>query len=146
MKFPRNARMLKGHLDFAPFASVFFCLLIFVLLASLVYTPGVHIELPPPSVHQTGMAGLPVRVALDAAGHLIYENQLMTERDLKSELEIIVHRAYPEPVTLVLQADKRVTNERLSQVLQLARDAGITNAEEAVLPGLFDVPDQKKVP
>ena len=35
MKFPRNARMLKGHLDFAPFASVFFCLLIFVVTASL---------------------------------------------------------------------------------------------------------------
>ena len=46
MKFPRNARMFKGHLDAAPLASVFFCLLIFVLLASLIYTPGVRIELP----------------------------------------------------------------------------------------------------
>ena len=144
MKFPRNARMLKGHLDFAPFASVFFCLLIFVLLSTLVYTPGVHIELPPPSSqHLTGVDGLSVRVALDAAGHLYYQNQLMTEYTLKSALADKVHQAFPEPVTLVLLADKRVTNERRLQVWQLARDAGITNGEEAVSPGIFDVPTRK---
>ena len=46
MKFPRNARISRGHLDAAPFAGVLFCLLIFLLLASLVYTPGVLINLP----------------------------------------------------------------------------------------------------
>jgi biopolymer transport protein ExbD len=143
MKFPRNARMLKGHLDFAPFAGVFFCLLIFVLLSSLVYTPGVHLQLPPPSSYQTGVAGLPVAVALDPAGHLYYQNQLVTEQKLKARLEEKVHAASPEPVTLVLQADKNVTIERRSQVLQLARDAGITNAVEQTAPGIFEVPAGK---
>jgi hypothetical protein len=41
MKFPRNARIFRGQLDAAPFAIVFSCLLLFLLLSSLLYTPGV---------------------------------------------------------------------------------------------------------
>ncbi len=140
MKFPRNARMLKGHLDFAPFAGVFFCLLIFVLLSSLVYTPGVHIELPAPSTGLTGLVEPVLRVELDPAGHLYYENQLVTESYLKSHLEDRVRQA-PQPMALELWADKRVTIERLAQVWQLANSAGITNVVEATLPGIFDVPN-----
>ena len=143
MKFPRNARMLKGHLDFAPFASVFFCLLIFVLLSSMVYTPGVHIQLPPPSPHETGVGGERVRVGLDESGRLICENHMVTEPELKSWLETKVRQAYPEPVTLELEADKRVANERRMRVWQLARDAGITNGEEVTGPGISDVPPGK---
>ena len=40
MKFPRNARIFRGQLDAAPFAAVFFLLVIFMMLGSLVYTPG----------------------------------------------------------------------------------------------------------
>ena len=40
MKFPRNARIFRGHLEIAPFASVFFLLVIFVSLSSLMYTPS----------------------------------------------------------------------------------------------------------
>jgi biopolymer transport protein ExbD len=57
MKFPRNARIFKGHLDAAPFAGVFFCLLIFVLLGTLVYTPGVRIELPVSATELPGVSG-----------------------------------------------------------------------------------------
>ena len=46
MKFPRNARIFRGQLDAAPYAIVFSCLLLFLLLSSLVYTPGVSIRLP----------------------------------------------------------------------------------------------------
>ena len=50
MKFPRNARIFRGQLDAAPFVSVFFLLVIFVLLfslpGSLLHTAGVRVELP----------------------------------------------------------------------------------------------------
>ena len=36
MKFPRSARIFRGHLDIAPFASVFFLLMIFALLGALI--------------------------------------------------------------------------------------------------------------
>ena len=73
MKFPRNAKMLRGQMDVAPFAGVFFCLVIFVLLASLVYTPGVHIELPAAVEGMTGVDGPTFAVALDANGQFIIQ-------------------------------------------------------------------------
>ena len=44
MKFPRNARIFRGQLDAAPFAAVFFLLVIFMMLGSLVYTPGARLR------------------------------------------------------------------------------------------------------
>ena len=35
MKFPRNARLLRSPFDVAPFAAVFFLLVIFLMLAAL---------------------------------------------------------------------------------------------------------------
>ena len=47
MKFTRNARMFRWQWDAAPFAGVFFLLLIFLLLgSSFVFTSGVRINLP----------------------------------------------------------------------------------------------------
>jgi len=40
MKFPRNARIFRGQLDAAPFAIVFFLLVLFLMLASLVSLDG----------------------------------------------------------------------------------------------------------
>ena len=48
MKFPRNARILRSQLDAAPFAAVFFLLVMFMMLGSLIYTPGARLELQLP--------------------------------------------------------------------------------------------------
>ena len=45
MRFPRQARIFRGHLDPAPIAAVVFLLVIFMQLSSLLYTPGVLIQL-----------------------------------------------------------------------------------------------------
>jgi biopolymer transport protein ExbD len=47
MRFARQARIFRGPLDPAPVAAVVMLLMLFMLLASLVYTPGVLIELGP---------------------------------------------------------------------------------------------------
>ena len=49
MKFPRNAQIFRGQLDAAPFASVFFLLIIFVFLSGLLYSPGIRVQLPRPA-------------------------------------------------------------------------------------------------
>jgi biopolymer transport protein ExbD len=48
MRFARHARIFRGPLDPAPVASVILLLLIFMMLGSLVYTPGVLIKLGQP--------------------------------------------------------------------------------------------------
>jgi biopolymer transport protein ExbD len=145
MKFPRNARMLKGHLDFAPFASVFFCLLIFVLLSSLVYTPGARIHLPPASPGQTGVNGPIVKVFLDSGGHAYFRGQMISDKELRFDLAQEVKRS-SEPLTLVLGADTNVTVAQQNRLWSLAREAGITNLLQATEPGGADPPPARRIP
>jgi biopolymer transport protein ExbD len=135
MKFSRNARLLRSQLDAAPFAGVFFLLVIFMMLGSLIYTPGARLELQLPQ--GKGLPGTdrqPVYVAIDADGRLYYENQGIEETALVGRLREAVGKS-SEPLTLVVQADKRVTHERVLRLTQLASDAGIKEAMLATLPG-----------
>ena len=144
MKFQRNARILRSRLDAAPFAAVFFLLVIFLLLSSLVYTPGVHIQLPVAN----GLAGTDkptVAVAVDANGRLYFRNQLIDDNELLKRLRTEVTRS-SEPLALVVQADKAVTHEMLVRVSALAREAGISEAVLATLPRPVRVPGQSTPP
>lgn len=141
MKFPRNAKIFRGQLDAAPFIGVFFLLVIFLVLASLVYTPGVEmkIRLPETSADPAGVAGPTLAVAVTAGGQLFYKDQLIQKRDLQARLREASRRS-PEPVTLVIQADKTITLEALLELRQLAADAGIKTIAPEVLPRVFDPP------
>lgn len=138
MKFPRNARILRSQLDAAPLAAVFFLLVIFVMMGSLVYTPGVHIELP---VANTAASGndLPgtdqptITIAVDSGNRLFHANQLITEDELKTRLAQAVANS-PEPPTLIVQAHKTVTLESYTRLTLLARDAGIRKSLLATQP------------
>jgi biopolymer transport protein ExbD len=136
MKFPRNAKVFRGHLDAAPFAGMFFCLLIFLLLASLTYTPGVHIQLPA-AVDLPGTEHPSLAVAVDPAGQFYFQNQLVPADELRSQLQTAVKKS-AEPLTLVVQADKGVRYETLASLTLLARQAGIKEALLATRPGASD--------
>jgi biopolymer transport protein ExbD len=132
MKFPRNARIFRGQLDAAPFAIVFSCLLLFLLLSSLLYTPGVSISLPVAS----GLAGTDkptVAVAMDRNGRLYFDYKNIDEAELRSRLKQAVAKS-PEPLTLLLQADKAVTLDQLDRLSAVAADAGIFEILQATLP------------
>ena len=126
MKFPRNARIFRGQLDAAPFATVLFLLVIFLMLGSLTYTPGVRIRLPM-SKDLPGTDKPTVSVAIDASGRLYFQNQWVEESDLVGRLKGAV-AASSEPLTLVVQADKSVTEEMLLRLTLLANEAGISEA------------------
>ena len=135
MKFPRNARIFRTQLDAAPFASVFFLLLLFVMLGSMVYTPGVRLQLPLAD-NLPGTDRPSVAVAIDANGRLYYRNQPIERDALKLRLREAV-KASPVPPGLIVQADKAVSYDRLVQLTLLARDAGIVEAWLATLPRAF---------
>ncbi len=140
MKFPRNARILRTQLDVAPFAAVFFLLVLFLTLGSLVRTPGVQLRLPVAD-NLPGTEGPSVAVAVDAAGRLYYQNQVITGPQLKARLQAAVQAAAREsrpPLTLVVQADKAVTYDQLVRLTMLAREAGIYDALLATLPDVMD--------
>lgn len=144
MKFPRNARIFRGQLDAAPFASVFFLLLMFVLLGSLVYTPGARVDLRlPVSDELPGTDRPSVVVAVDVAGGLYFRNQMITAADLQPRLEAAVEEAAPEPLALVVYMDKETSYDHLIALAGLAKKAGIRELCLATLPRLF--PDKPGV-
>jgi biopolymer transport protein ExbD len=102
MKFTRTARISRGQLDAAPFAAVFFLVVIFMMLGSLVYTPGARLQLQLPRADGLPGTDKPtVSVAVDADGRLYYENQWITEAKLRVRLSEAVNKS-PEPLTLVV--------------------------------------------
>jgi len=68
MKFRRNVHLYRGSLDATPLATLFFLLVIFLVLAARMYTPGVHIQLPAADHPMPGSDKSPINVAVDAAG------------------------------------------------------------------------------
>ena len=144
MKFPRNTRSLRNPFDVAPFAAVFFLLVIFLMLAVLLPTPGIPLQLPGTG-NLTG-GDLPgtdrptVSVAVDANGRFYFASQIVTEAELKACLSAAVIKSR-EPLTLVIQADQTVTYGQLVQLTLLARAAGIQNALLATLPRLVNTPE-----
>jgi biopolymer transport protein ExbD len=138
MKFPRNARLLRSPFDVAPFAVVFFLLVIFLVLGGLVYTPGVRIE-PPLADGLPGTDQPTVAVAVDASGQYYFANQIISEEQLTKALRALAEKSR-EPLTLVIHADKAVTYDQLIHLTLLARDAGIHNALGATLPQIIDAP------
>jgi biopolymer transport protein ExbD len=133
LKFPRNARIFRGHLEIAPFASVFFLLVIFISLSSLTYTPGVRIQLPLAN-DLPGMDKPSVSVAVDSNGGLYYANKKVVEDELKRALADELKRAAGKPLVLIIQADQNVSYRTLLGLTLLARDAGISEALLATLP------------
>jgi biopolymer transport protein ExbD len=140
MKFPRSAKILRSQFDVAPFAAVFFTLLIFLLLAALLPVPGLRMSLTPPTATDLPGVNRPViALAVDFQNRLYFENQIVTEAVLKTSLAAAVKAAH-EPLTLVLHADKAVSYEELTHLALLARapEIGITNIVLATLPRLVD--------
>ena len=145
MKFPRNAKLLRTPFDMAPFAAVFFLLVIFLLLGALLPAPGLSLQLPKFDV--TGTASdLPgankpsVAVAIDANGRLFYSSQLVTEEQLKTNLVRAVTSSRT-PLTFVIEADESVTNGELIHIVLLARDAGFHDVLLAAQPRIVSAPN-----
>lgn len=144
MKFPRNARIFRGQLDAAPFAAVFFLLIIFLMLSTLVYTPGVRLRLPVAG-DLPGTDKPTVAVAVDAQGRLYFENHLIGETQLAERLRKAAVES-PKALALIVQADQDVRNDTLVKLAMLAREAGLTEAWLATLPRPYGAPEGSKAP
>ena len=140
MKFPRNIRLLRSPFDVAPFAAVFFILVIFLLLPALMPVPGLQMQLNPPVADNLPGTDKPsVSVAVSADGRFYFGNQIVSEAELTSSLSDAAKKS-PGPLTLVIQADKSVSYDQLVHLTLLARDAGIQNALLATLPRILNTP------
>jgi biopolymer transport protein ExbD len=142
MKFSRNAKLLRSPFDVAPFAAVFFLLVIFLLLGALLPVPGLSLSLPIADDSQLPGTDKPtIAVAIDSTGRLFFASQMVTESQLTNQLHRAV-AASKSPLTLVIQADQAVSYGQLIHVALLARDAGIYDALLATQPRIVAAPNQ----
>lgn len=142
MKFPRNAKLLRSPFDVAPFAAVFFLLVMYLLLAALLPAPGLSLNLPTADDSRLPGADRPtVAVAIDANNRVFFSSQLVNETELTAQLRQTAARSRG-PMTLVIQADKSVAYGELVHVALLARDAGIYNVLLATQPRVIAAPHQ----
>ena len=136
MRFHRNIKILRGQLDAAPFLMVFFLVLLFAMLSVRTYTPGVQIELPLAS-DVPGWDRPSVSVTVDPQGRLYFDHQIMDQAGLLKQLKAR-KTSTPEPLALIIYADREVSYDTLVQVAELARSAGIQQALLATMPRLYD--------
>lgn len=142
MKYPRNVRIFRGQWDAVPFLGVFFLLVLFLALESrMAFVPGVAIELPPGGGAPTH-AGFTLMVAVDRVGQLYYENQIIDSNRFQQRLAEDVQRV-GVPVTLIVHADKAMTNEQLVRLSALARAAGVKDLQLATRPSGLAAPAPK---
>ena len=108
--------------------------------SSLVFTPGIPVHLPETS-ELPGTSNPTLIVAVDAAGHLYYENQITDEARLKEKLVAAVDQS-KEPITLVVQMDQQAAHGVTVRLGLLAREAGIRDLLYGVRPQTAPVPIQ----
>ncbi len=147
MRFPRRARLFTGQLDVAPIASLFFLLLTLLLFQTyLVPPPGVRIELPRVSLPNLPATANPwMAVAVDQVGRIYFENQIITEDELRLRLAARVRRS-TEPVSLLLQADGSVSQEVVMRLYALAFDSGVREVVVATRPPMPTHPLERGEP
>ncbi len=142
MKFQRHVKIFRGQLDVAPFAAIFFLMLCFFMMGSLLYTPGVTMQVAPPVADGfSGIDNPTITMAIAATGQFIFDNKVIEEHELKAALQKKIANApkSSRELTLVLIPDKSVSYEVLTKVRSLARDAGISVVLEAVRPSAYSL-------
>ena len=137
MKFPRNARIFRGQLDFAPFAAVLFLLVIFVLLGKMLYTPGIPVRLPAAgNLNLPGAEGPTLSVAV-TTNAIYFQDQQVSQSEFSNKLAA-AKQSISEPLTLILRVDKDVTAETWMNLWVLAQQTGISNLSVATMPRVYD--------
>ena len=127
MKFPQRMLLLCRPPDATPLAGVFFLLMFFLLLMP----PGEVVNLPAGELAPQSI-GPAVAVAMDASGHLYFDNQLIGAAALQEKL-----RERGANLTVVVQADRALPYERITEIARLIRAAGVRKVLMATRPGLF---------
>ncbi len=117
--------MFTGQLDMAPFACVFFLLLLFLLLQTqLAPVPGVPVRLPEVNLVDQARTGDALVVAVDKLNRLYFEQQITSEEKLEADLAT-KQAMLGGKVQVLLQADAEVQNRTLARLFALCRRAGV---------------------
>ena len=138
MKFPRKAKIFYGgRLDFAPFASVFFLLVVFLMFNPLLIPfPGVKMRQP-----QSVRPNLPqLEAAIADGGQIHFKSQFVSPEEFREKLARAVAQSERPPSLIVLMG-KKAGYETFSQVYQIAQEEGVGQVFQVGLGEAFGPDD-----
>ena len=114
----------ESNIDMTPMLDIVFIMLIFfVVTASFVKETGIEINRPQSST-ATPKETANIKIAIDSQDAIWLDKRKVDERSVKAILERM-HIENPQG-TLIIQADKNSTNDKLVSVMDAARQAGIS--------------------
>ncbi|MCG8534935.1 MAG: biopolymer transporter ExbD [Pseudomonadales bacterium] len=114
----------ESNIDMTPMLDIVFIMLIFfVVTASFVKETGIEINRPQAST-ATPKETANIKIAIDSQDAIWLDKRKVDERSVKAILERM-HIENPQG-TLIIQADKKSTNDKLVSVMDAARQAGIS--------------------
>ncbi len=137
MKFPRGAKIFVGQFDPLPYVGVFLCLLIFFLFFQSMILPGGMVVELPRSQTPAHVGPMPWKVVLDRRGNYYYENRIWEGPELLDYFRDRIVTLDGRP-SLMLQADRNVTLDQLSEAFSYFQQAGFEKifwASHTPVPG-----------
>ena len=124
MRYPRTAKVFHGQIDAAPIAGVFFLLVLFLLLhSSLVFTPGIKIDLNQNDEVLSKVSG-ERRVKIDSKGSFLYNGKSLKESAFYQALHDDREKPVP-PATLIVENDPLAKPELFARLKTSATEMGI---------------------
>jgi len=133
MKFPRTHKIERGWIDFIPFLNIVFLLAFFSLLtSSLVYQPGIRIDLPSADIVDIAREIDPIIVSIAKDNRLYVNERGVTDETLP---HIIVRALGKRPARMViLKADSNIVHDRVVEVMNILVKAGVRKISIAARP------------
>lgn len=134
MRFPRQAKIFRGQLDAAPLVSVFFLLVVFVILGSLLYTPGLALNLTSPAQFDQALR-FPSVVTVTRDGQMLFDKRkykLDELEQLRADLKGLTDRS-----VLVVRADPEAPRELIIRLREMAGDLNLQFEIPVRLPDPF---------
>ena len=132
MKFKRHLKFEYGinRIDTLPLVNVILLLLLFsMIISGFVMQAGISVDLPRAITGTVASAeGISLMILSDNIVH--YDGKAMNAQQLKSLFE----RCAKKGESVLIKADKRVSLERISQIWDLCRVAGISRINIATNP------------
>ncbi|OUS06436.1 biopolymer transporter ExbD [Gammaproteobacteria bacterium 42_54_T18] len=123
--FPRIHQEEESNIDITPMIDVVFIMLIFfIVTASFVKESGIDVNRPEASTAVTKERAN-ILIAISANDEIWIDKRRIDARSIRAVIERM-HAQNPQG-SVVIQADKRSTNDKLVKVMDAAREAGVYN-------------------
>jgi len=136
MKYPRNTRIFRGQLDVAPVACVFFMTALFLFLhSSIVFTPGVRLDLHPNT--STNRPSL----YIDSEDLFTFAGTRMSRSSFLKHLRADSTKGRA-PNTILFQTDPSASTNAINDVRALAAELSIALEAPSTRIELPEIPEQ----